>query len=249
MKRCLLNSMACLAFGILGVADLRADDAAEPPCPFSFETSVGLFTDYMFRGQNLYNGTSIQPDFKVNYDAGDYGAIWGSFWMQVPGENGNVGLNNFVETDYTLNYEYVIDMVMLSAGNIWYRYPHDSAKENPQTHEVYVSASLDTFLAPTLTVYHDYGAYDAQYYEFNISHEIKAEALGEASITPFATAGFASNADEIYEKSGLETINVGAQLDLAVGPVSVVPVINYNFKIDDYTVNELWAGVTLSYSM
>ncbi len=249
MKHCLSLLSVCLGLSLLGAPQLHAEDA-EPTSPISLDTSVGVFSDYMFRGQNLYAGNSIQPSAKLAYDTGDYGKFAGSVWMQIPGENGNQGLDNYVETDYTLSYELALKDATFSLGNVWYRYPHNPGRAIVSTNEVYASIALNTLLTPTLTVYQDSDAYRAQYYELGISHQFQCASWGDKSgITPFASLGFATNAEDIYHNNGLETATIGAQFNLSLGDIGVVPVINYTFKIDDNTVNAFWAGVTLSYSL
>jgi hypothetical protein len=125
-----------------------SSESAEPACgsdaacPFSFYAHLGVNSDYVFRGLNLYNGVSIQPGVGVFYDMGDAGRLGASVWMHIPGEEQNrdtidltsVSLNQiddifaprakFVELDPTLSYDLPIgDMLMFSVGHTWYTDP------------------------------------------------------------------------------------------------------------------------------
>jgi hypothetical protein len=231
-----LVGLSLLATG--GIA--RAEDEKA----WSVDTSVGLFSDYMWRGFNLFNGASIQPSVGVNYDTG-YGVVTGSGWMHISADQES-GVERFTETDYTLKYSIDVDKFSLSAGNIWYRYMSGNVV---QTEELFASVAYDCeMLNPVFTAYRDTGAFENWYYEATISHEFGGILGSEATLTPYSTFGFASNAEKVYADSGLAQVTVGAALAMDVGPLTVAPNANYTFESDDNTVNNFWVGTNFSYS-
>jgi hypothetical protein len=229
----------------------RAEDQAEKP--WSIDTAVALNSDYMFRGQNLYDGISVQPSVGATYDTG-FGQITGLLWMHTSAE-GDRQAEKFFEMDEDLTYSYTWDPVTFTVGNYWYTYPDDSDDFN-DTAEFLVGASLDDSelspfpLNPTLTWYKDYREFETSYFELTFSHTVETDALGKGfATTPYVTFGFAANADKVYEDDGLEHVAVGTSFDLKVGDIALTPTVNYNFKVDDLTTNEFWVGLTFGYSI
>lgn len=118
---------------------------AEEETAFSLDAEVAFLSDYMFRGINLYDGTSIQPSVTAGYDLGSAGAFSANVWNHSPAESDNKS-EKFNEVDYTLAYSLPIDIVTLSGGLIWYTYSHDNVG-NLDTEEFFVSAAVDTVLS------------------------------------------------------------------------------------------------------
>ena len=221
--------------------------------PWSVNAATAVFSDYMFRGFNLYDGTSIQPSVGAKYDTG-MGTVGGSLWMHLSGE-GDRQEEKFTELDETLTYSVAFGPATVQVGNVWYTYPDDTDAIKDSA-EVFGVLSVDDSefnsvftLTPTLSVYHDYREYDAQYYELGISHPLTPKWLGEGfNVTPFAAFGFASNAEKVYNDNGLVQITWGLSSTVPLGIFSLTPSVNYTHKIDDATVNELWFGTTLAVS-
>ncbi|MFN8390540.1 MAG: TorF family putative porin [Bdellovibrionota bacterium] len=239
----------CLAL-LLPVAARAAD---EPEKPWKIDTAVAFNSDYMFRGQNLYDGISIQPSAGVSYDTG-FGTVGASIWMHTSAE-GDRQEEKFFELDKTISYAYDFDKLSFKTGFLWYFYP-DSSDDINDTSEYYVGLSYDDSevspfaLNPSLTYYKDYREYDTSYFELTFSHAIETDALGKGfNTTPYVTFGFCGNSDKIYADDGLEFVAIGTSFNLTLGDIAVVPTINYSFKVDDNTVNEFWVGFTLGYTI
>ncbi len=143
--------LAVIALVALFAAPTAAEETAaagssDDSCPWSVYTSVGVHSDYVFRGIRLYDGTSIQPNIGITYDLGKYGRLNTNLWMHLPADSRDVdtidqfsenvsglsSLNNdeifspskkFVELDPTISYDITFDIVTLSAGHTWYTDP------------------------------------------------------------------------------------------------------------------------------
>ena len=214
----------------------------------TFDTSVGFFSDYMFRGFNLYDGASIQPSLKMNYDMEDAGVFHASLWMHLPGETQNRP-EKFSELDATITYDYTVDDITFSLGHVWYTYPNETDAGIPESAEFFASVAFDTTLSPVISAYHDYREFDAQYYEALLSHRIECASLGEGfNLTPYVSFGFASNAEKVYQDNGLVQITTGLSTEAPLGDITVIPTINYTFESDKLATNEFWVGTTFSYS-
>lgn len=215
--------------------------------------SVGFYSDYMFRGFNLYDGSSIQPSLSASYDTG-YGTLSYSPWMHLSAE-GDRQEEKFTELDHTLAYTISADALTFKVGHIWYTYPKKS-DGLPDTEELFATLVWDDSnvspfsLTPSLSVYHDYDLVDGQYYELGLSHNFNVKSLGEGfNVTGFAAFGFAGNSEAIYANNGLVQVTTGLSTTLNWGDIAVGPTVNYTFGVDDNTVDELWFGMSLSYSL
>ena len=242
-----LHLLLCLVLAVSLQTSIEEVNAEESP--LSVDLSTGLYSDYMFRGFNLYDGIAIQPSLGTSYDLGDAGTLGANVWAHLSGE-GDRQAEKFTEVDYTLSYDISLGIASIGLGHVWYTFP-DSDDGIDDSAEFFASISFDTLLSPSFSFYHDYDAFDAQYYELGLSHTLECSYLGEGfNITPFVNFGFASNAEKVYADSGgLVQITYGAYFDLDLGDIAVTPSINYTNESDDAASNEFWVGLAFDYSL
>lgn len=235
--------LACICTALLGPVS-----AQEQSSPLTLDSSISFFNQYMFRGQPLYSGASIEPSLTANYDTG-YGTVSANLWMHITGDS-NRQAERFTELDETIKYQNEVGPVTLSVGNAWYTYSDfGDGSDIEDSAEVFVSALFDAPLSPVLSYYRDWRSLDSNYYELGLSHEFGGLDDKESTLVPFVAFGFASNSEKVYARDGLEQVTAGVSLNTSVGDVSVVPNINYSFKVDDNTVNQFWFGMTFGYSL
>ncbi len=229
-----------LLTGLLSVAGMAHADSA-----LTTDFRLGLFSDYLWRGFNLYDGTSIQPSIASSLAVGP-GTLTGSVWGHLSGEGSDgASVENFTEVDYTLSYSIPVGSATFTAGHLWYTYP-DSDDNIDNTAEVFGSIALAELpLSPVVSVFHDYDLYDATYIELGLSHVF--DVGSESSLTPYVAFGFGAHADKYYAEDGLVQTTVGANLQIPVDSVSVIPGVHYTFESDANATDELWFGTTVSY--
>ena len=251
LKKVLLFTLFAALFtpAFFAIAEETIDEQAECDKPWSVDLQTDFYSAYMFRGQNLFDGASIQPSIVAGYDFGDIGSVGGYVWSHLSADEQVPSEDRYTEIDYSLFYSFEINIVSLEAGLLWYTYPREHDNIN-DTAEFYGKIALDLPLNPSLTYFRDYEEFDVDYYQLGISQEVEAPFLGDGfKFTPYLTMGFASNSEAIYEENGLETITIGATFDTSLGDFGVIPNVHYNFKIDDNTDNQFWFGVTFKYGL
>lgn len=235
---------ALLMFILAGTENIKADQGEDKP--WAVETSVSVYSDYMFRGFNYYRGTSIQPSITGTYDS-PIGEFAANLWMHFSAEGSSEKKGQaFTEFDQTLSYTYSTEFIAATTGLAWFTYP-DSSDDIPSTGEVFAALAFNTFLNPVISFYHDYDEFDYQYYELGFSHTFE-EIWESASLTPYIGIGFASNAQKLYADDGLVQTTTGLALTLPAGSLSIEPNINYTFESDDNAVNRFWFGVNLTFA-
>jgi hypothetical protein len=238
-----------LVFRIASIAVLSLSvhhTAAAEESPITVDLDVGVYTDYMFRGFNLYDGISFQPSIATSYALDENGSITASVWSHIPGENSENDNDDYTEIDYNLYYNRTIGDLSLSTGFMWYTYENSDLSS---TAEVFLSLALDTLLTPTISVYHDFEEFDTQYYELGLSHRFDIAALGDGfNVSPFVNFGFASNSEKVYADDGFVQSTFGLAFEASLGDVLVSPSIHVTRESDDFAENEIWAGTHFSYS-
>ncbi|VAW36509.1 hypothetical protein MNBD_DELTA02-260 [hydrothermal vent metagenome] len=120
---------------------------------------VDVLSNYVWRGQNLVNDSGVlQPTLDIALKNG----LGFNYWSNNSMNNGET-----TETDLTLTYSR--DYGKLSTTTGYIHYGLDSA---PDTEEIFVALSYDTFLSPSITVYQDIDEGDGQFVIFAIGHSI-----------------------------------------------------------------------------
>ena len=204
--------------------------------------SAGVFNRYIFRGYELSaHSAVIQPAVTVSYKG--FGAsMWGNIDTDehptqsfVPDREGQKSFN---ETDFTLSYTYNIDKLALTGGYVYY-----GTKYANETEELFISATYDTLLKPTLAIYQDINEYSGTY--INLSASKSLPIYKEISLDLGASAGyFIGSADywKTYERStgaytgkkyqGFHDGMVKAGLTIPVaGNIVIQPLIQYWFPL------------------
>ncbi len=207
--------------------------AADKP---TTDLSVDALSKYVWRGFELSRDSMVlQPSVTVEYN-GFSANLWGN--LDTDTYSGNT--NNWTETDMTLSYSRSLGMVDVSAGYIYYGL--DNADDSQ---EVYLSASLNTILAPTLSVYRDYDSFPGWYITLGISHSVPIKdniALDLGAQIGYLSADEASSYGEVVNgaQSTTEAYNafhdglLTASITFPINQyVSITPKLNYSFPLTD----------------
>ena len=136
--------VCCMATAVYAWADEEEKPTAD--------VSISLMSQYIWRGQELSRDSLIiQPSLTIGYK-GFAANIWQNIDTDYWDTTDDVDSLN--ETDITLSYGHDFGSFGLEAGYIWY-----SLDVADDSHEVYASATLNTLLSPTLTVYREFAHY------------------------------------------------------------------------------------------
>jgi hypothetical protein len=211
----------------------------------SVSVSSGFYTDYMWRGFNLYEGSSIQPSIDVSYEIKGVGTLGANLWSHLSAEGSSQKEANFGEVDYTLSYTTPFKELELSFGHMWYTFPYEGGESIPDSAEFYGSLTIPVMLNPSLSYYYDYDYYNYSYYELGLSHELKVS--DSFSIVPVANFGFAAGAEKVYANDGFVQTTFGVEMPVSLDSVSINPKLMYTRENDDVLESEFWAGFDVGY--
>ncbi len=175
----------CVSVGTLYAEEAKVTGSA----------SVGVFSQYMFRGYELSSGSAvIQPALSISYKGFSAG-----FWSNIDSEENGTqsfvpdrpGRKSFNETDLTLSYTYSMGKVGLTGGYIYY-----GTKYASETEELFLSATYDIITKPTLTVYRDITSFPGTYINLSLSHSVPV--YKDISLDLGASAGYFAGDDDAF---------------------------------------------------
>lgn len=199
---------------VLGAGSAWADD--ETP---TASGDVGIFSKYVWRGWELSDDSIvIQPSATVGYKGFSF-----NLWGNLDTDYVATGDSDFNETDLTLAYDTGIGPVGLGFGYIYY------GLEGDDTSEMYISASYDSLLAPTLTIYRDIDLFPGIYVNVGISHSIGLS--NDMSLDLSGSLGYYN------DKTGYDCMHdglVSAGLTIPIsGYMTLSPSLSYSFSLSD----------------
>lgn len=199
-----------------------ADDAKGPEV--SGSASVDIMSQYVWRGWQLSDDSAIQPSAGITYEG--FGAnIWSNYDSDTTA---------ITETDFTLNYTFSADKFGFDVGYIFYTFPDSDF----DTQEIYVSASYDVILSPSLTIYYDFDEGEGAFIVASVGHSFTLSK--DLSVDLGASIGYNvgnlvmgtdSNGDEFSDFYNGE---LSASMSIPVyKAISITPMVAYSFSLSD----------------
>ncbi|MCM8537907.1 MAG: hypothetical protein NE334_18340 [Lentisphaeraceae bacterium] len=225
-----MKRIIALLFVCLFTATTYAQDDEKA---WSMSLSQGVYDKYIWRGLQFNEEGVNQGSLTISYDAGDLGTFSGNVWynLDLDSENGNS--SEFSEVDYTAYWSKSFDDLSLSGGIIYYDF---SEVGLGSTKEVYVSASYNTILSPSLTVYYDFEDVDGFYANFSIGHTVELGFL-DSTLNLGANIGYADQdmaAGYYTGESGFSNYALSAAVNFPLlENVTLTPSIMYYSLLGD----------------
>ncbi len=247
---------ASTAYGEGILADLFPEQDIE----VSVSADIALVDKYIWRGFRLDGDKSIQPAFNVGIGPIE-GGFWGSFDTQANDSLDSDEVDGWIGISQDLGFiDDTMAAVSVSAGHTWYSFPKGDTglSQGSHTKEFYAGISVDTFLSPSFTWYHDYenessGGADGNYYIFSLSHSFTLEDTYGITLDIGEEIGFVDEAF-INGDGGYSTTSVGLTIPLT-DSVTISPMLAYTVPWGDLEDSndgnqddEFWGGITASFS-
>lgn len=205
-------------FVVLCAVLLLAATAALPTAALALEASadayVSIYSKYLWRGFDLSedDGFVVQPGADVSI-----GGFTLSWWGNISENTGDMN-----EVDLVLDYSFDLgEMVSMSVGNILYDVDGIS-----DTNELYLGATLNTILEPSLTVYYDYDEFKTVYTTLGVSHRFDLNEQFDLNVG--ATASYLVDDEDDGFGSDESWLH---NLELSVG-LGYAPTENFALSLD-----------------
>ena len=235
MKTLMKRSVVVAGIGVASLGCMAGTALAEEEKPTA-DLTVGAYSAYIWRGQELsQDSVVIQPSMTIGYKGFSFG-LWGN--LDTDRYTSDPETNEWTETDLTLAYDWTMGPVGMTAGYIYYAQDTVGLQDSQ---EFFVSAALDTLLAPTLTIYRDTDNIAGWYITLGVSHSVPL--FGDISLDLGAQASYLSadeassyadpdNANEEYDNfaDGLLSASVSFPVNEYI---SVTPEVYYSFPLGD----------------
>lgn len=273
-KRSLLDSLPLVLVGAVLVITTGPawgqifDDDYTHKESTDISAELGLYSSRVYRGQNLYKGSSLQPklsgsvqtEFGTLYaKAAAHFAIGGSVDSATGGpfsatdsEGNEVEVKNatrsFDDFSFDVGYGYSFGIINAALGHRWILDSEDVAPLD-DTREYYGRVDADMIGNPYLLVARDYDQLKGTYYEAGV---VEALPIGPESnktyIVPSFTIGASSNLNDgeqpVYQDSGLTHLEFGLKGIVPVAAkVNLEPELHLQHGIDDAATDDIWFGL------
>jgi hypothetical protein len=202
------------------------------------------------RGElEIYNGTSIQPRARGDFEVAPDLDLFGELFMHFPGEETPEGAEEeektFTEIDETLGIAYRVESLRFEAGHTWYHFPV-GREDLPATAEFFGRVAHEGMLHSTVTVFHDYRAFDNELVQLELRYPFELTSIAPGvNMEAFFRTFVGAHGKRLYHDDGVEASSIGLQGAVDVGRVAVVPQVVYTRGWDEETDRELWFGFSL----
>jgi len=208
-------------FGVVHAGEIQTAGSA----------SVDVMSNYVWRGQKLSNSWVVQPSVAVTY--GVFGAnIWANYDSDAKIDEGD-GHGEVSETDITLSYTRSMDKWTFGAGYIYY-----ALNGSNDTQELYLSASYDMLLKPTLAVYYDFDEGNGAFVQASISHSLEVAKGINLNLGAYASYNINNKVmgpdEDGDDFSNFYNAEISSSLNIPVWKaITVTPKIAYSFPLSD----------------
>jgi hypothetical protein len=171
-----MRKLAVLVLCSLCTSAVLADANSAPATTDGDKIGVTITSDfnskYVWRGQLLNDDFVFQPGATVTYKGFSFNA-WGNMGLTEYNKGLGYDSGEFTEWDFTLSYSGKFSpegKLGYNIGMIHYQFPSSYL----DTTELFWGLTYDTFLNPTVTVYHDIDeAGGGIYANFAVSHTVE----------------------------------------------------------------------------
>jgi hypothetical protein len=203
----------------------------------SVGASASVLTSYVWRGFVISDQVSVQPTVWIRT-----GDITISSFAHI--SHATAARHMFSEHDLTVEYSRTAGAVTMAAG--WVNYVFADPSEGRYSNEVYVSATWERRLAPSLLLSHDFHAGSGTYISGGIAPSWPLGRTG-ASLETSAAIGY--NHRQWTDGSGFSDALFGLTLSWqpAQWPVALEPFVRYSRSLDSRIgPSRLYAGIDLA---
>jgi hypothetical protein len=253
----LLSAAALLAFlTVTGIRPAHAqvfDKDYTDNDGIEARASLGLFSDREFRGQNLYDGSSLQfaPELGLDTEIGKlYVAGFSHFAVDNNGSSDPAPRKSFNEYDFELGDKISFDDFSIAVGHRWYTYSRSTPRLK-DTGEAFAQLETAIIAHPHFTAAYDDIKHNGWYYEAGLEQPVPLGLDNEKNaLVPSVTMGISSGLDNgpnpIYDDDGIAFVDVGLKGIFVIAEgISLEPEMHYTEEVDDATDSDFIFGMNL----
>lgn len=215
--------------------------------PVSVQAGFDIYSQYEWRGLTLDN-ISAQPN--ANFGFGESGVSF-NFWSYFAAEDREI-MNFQDRLDFSLKYDRSFpageQAMGLTVGYTQYAYLNTLEGQDSHSEEIFAGLSLDHLVAPKVMAYYDFNLLDGMYVQGSVNPKFPLNADGNLKLGINASVA----ASDYAESFGFNDAKLLASLDIAAGPVSIVPTAGVVYSADEIKLTEdnhqFWGGLGIKYN-
>jgi hypothetical protein len=219
----------------------------------SVQVGLGAYSKRFFRGQDLYNGTSIQPNAAVELKAGP-GKIVGRVFSHISADRDSEDPRSkrFQELQTELGYKIKNENGSIEAGGRNFQYTRSTSRLQDTT-ELYTNLSLETLPIRTeLDLNLDVDAFEGLYYQLVLdkTYQVHSEK-NNVALTPRVitggSSGMTKGTNQVYNNDGIAFTTFMVESAIPVDEkISVLPSLGYTASYDDRADSAFVIGIGLN---
>jgi hypothetical protein len=236
--------LGVLAAGLLMVGTVSAQET-------TVDVGLDALSGYIFRGGVLGADDKLvlQPSVGLTFgESGLSAGLWGSVFVQS--RSGASALDQSDEVDFWIDYSTSLgedSPLGISIGFTDYYTPSLNVGTK-HTEEAYVGLSVDNPMSPSLTLYYDFGLFDAWYLVLSGGTDVP---LGEDEDGPALSIGASVAMSDYGNKTGFNDVTGTASITFPAGQFSISPMIGVSYADDKINTDNtsFWGGVSIGISL
>lgn len=161
-----------LVFVVLFLSHLCITHAFAKEESPSAEISLSPMTKYVWRGQEMTRGSIVIQSSMMGSYKGFTVSLWGNLDTHPYSSTDKSYTSTWTETDLTIYYSKTFGSFIGGVGYIYYGLSpaNKDAPDPPDSQELFVTLSWNTFLVPTITIFKEIDHYHQWYMLLGISH-------------------------------------------------------------------------------
>jgi hypothetical protein len=239
-------------------ASAEQKEPAAAPATTSEEKPTGDFTtailsQYIWRGYELSRSSVvIQPSMTIGYKSFTVN-LWGNLDTKPYSPAGATYPSAWNETDLTISYAKTLGLFTVGGGYAYYSLAslNRDAPDRADSQEFFATASLNTLLTPTLTIYKEIDHYRNWYFLLGISHIVELNKMLSLKLAGTASYLLSTDADAYPKFNGRAlpttdkfsnfhdgTLSVSLPIK-AASYVTVTPTLSYVFPLSGDAKDEM----------
>lgn len=229
-------SQESISAELKGGKDVVSEAKPEPSGISSAATfDYGVFSKYIWRGWNLFD----DPVYQANM-----GVSQGGISAGISGNYALGDLDRLTELDFTVDLAHSFGIVSCNIGYIQYTFPNVAVGAGRDSAEIYCGFGIDTYAAPSITVYYDFQDGDGTYAELGLSHGFEVHGIG---IEPGVALGYNDHQWRAVG-SGFSNLDPGISISYSLWKLNATASWIYSFGLDDdygFKENHGFAGLNI----
>ena len=230
----------------------KAQSAMFKDVEVGITATTDFYNKYVWRGFLLDDDAVVEPSVTISA-AGFEGGFWGNWDVEDDDDLKSNEVDGWIGYAFDLGFlDESLKILGFKFGHTWYDFQDGDTglAQGAHSREFYVGATVDTFLSPYITWYHDYeaessGGGNGDFLAVGIGHSFTLNEEHGVSLDVGYEFGYNSEA-YIEDKGGYNLLTAGLAVPLTDN-LTITPKMGYSMPygdVADANNDEFYVGVS-----